>query len=345
MSRLYFRVFLAESHGLLAAAPLGGLSALAARSRTRSRQDRRDLPADRRELGIRQPEFPGRRHRRRSGQRPRRRQGSQDRAVQGRRQQSAKPRSARPIGWRPVKASRIFVGSSTSAVGMVASQEAERNGAFYWEGMAVANSYTERGFKYAFRMGLSAAGLGQPAPLYVAEVLAPLLKIEPKAIKVAVIAEDSAFGVDVSKAAIDQAEKLGIKVGLRELYSAKTTDLSPLVLKLRSLDSGRHHRHPVHQRRHPAAASDEGDELLRRRRSSAPAPATRRCRLPKRSARTSTASSRRRSRWKPIPLRSPRSARRDREEFVKRYQAKYNVDARGAGIARLCRRHGADRAT
>ncbi|MFX6743244.1 hypothetical protein ABTH23_19320, partial [Acinetobacter baumannii] len=62
----------------------------------------------------------------------------------------------------------IFVGSSTSAAGMVASQEAERNGGFYWEGMAVANSYTERGFKHAFRMGLSAAGLGQPAPLYAA---------------------------------------------------------------------------------------------------------------------------------------------------------------------------------
>lgn len=131
---------------------------------------------------------------------------------------------------------RIFVGSSTSAVGMVASQEAERNGAFYWEGMAVANSYTERNFKHVFRMGLSAAGLGQPAPQYVAEVLAPLMKIDPKAIKAAVIAEDSAFGVDVSSAAIAQAEKLGIKVAMRELYSAKTTDLSSLVLKLRSLN-------------------------------------------------------------------------------------------------------------
>uniref|UniRef100_UPI001C09F4BA hypothetical protein n=1 Tax=Acinetobacter baumannii TaxID=470 RepID=UPI001C09F4BA len=70
-----------------------------------------------------------------------------------------------------------------------------------------ANSYTERGFKHAFRMGLSASGLGQPAPLYTAEVLAPLLKTEPKNLKVAVVAEDSAFGVDVSKAAIEQAEK------------------------------------------------------------------------------------------------------------------------------------------
>ncbi|MBN8988737.1 MAG: ABC transporter substrate-binding protein [Rhizobiales bacterium] len=131
---------------------------------------------------------------------------------------------------------RIFVGSSTSAVGMVASQEAERNGAFYWEGMAVANNYTERDFKNVFRMGLSAAGLGEPAPLYAAEVLAPMLKIDSKNLKVAVVAEDSAFGVDVSRAVIAQAEKLGIKIGLRELYSAKTTDLSPLVLKLRSLD-------------------------------------------------------------------------------------------------------------
>lgn len=131
---------------------------------------------------------------------------------------------------------KIFVGSSTSAVGMVASQEAERNGAFYWEGMAVANSYTEREFKNVFRVGLSAAGLGRPAPLYVAEVLAPLLKIDVKAMKIAVLAEDSAFGVDVSKAALDQAKVLGINVLLHELYSAKSTDLSPLVLKLKSLN-------------------------------------------------------------------------------------------------------------
>ena len=130
---------------------------------------------------------------------------------------------------------KIFVGSSTSAAGMVASQEAERNGSFYWEGMAVANGYSERGFKHAFRVGLSASGLGQPAPLFAAEVVAPILKIDPKNLKVAVIAEDSAFGTDVSKAAVEQAEKLGIKIVLKELYSAKTTDLSPLILKLRSL--------------------------------------------------------------------------------------------------------------
>lgn len=130
---------------------------------------------------------------------------------------------------------KIFTGSSTSAAGMVGSQEAERNGGFYWEGMAVANGYSERGFKHAFRVGLSASGLGQPAPLYAAEVVAPILKIDPKNLKVAVVAEDSAFGTDVSKAAIDQAEKLGIRIGLKELYSARTTDLSPLVLKLRSM--------------------------------------------------------------------------------------------------------------
>lgn len=130
---------------------------------------------------------------------------------------------------------RIFTGSSTSAVGMVASQEAERNGSFYWEGMAVANGFTERGFKNVFRVGLNAGGLGQPAPLYLAEALAEKLKKAPEDIRIAVVAEDSAFGVDVSTAAIAEAKKHGITVGLHELYSAKTTDLSPLVLKLRSL--------------------------------------------------------------------------------------------------------------
>ena len=46
---------------------------------------------------------------------------------------------------------KIFVGSSTSAAGMVASQEAERNGGFYWEGMAVANGYSLRPQRPAVR--------------------------------------------------------------------------------------------------------------------------------------------------------------------------------------------------
>lgn len=219
---------------------------------------------------------------------------------------------------------RIFVGSSTSAVGMVASQEAERNGAFYWEGMAVANSFTERGFKNVFRVGLNAGGLGQPASLYAGEVLAGMLKKAPKDMKVAIIAEDSAFGVDVSNAAVAEAKRLGLPVGLHELYSAKTTDLSPLVLKLRSLapdtiiatqfinDAVLLQRQMKEMRYRPPAfigtsagystlsfADAIGDDVNGIFSSSYPTDAN--------------------------PASLTESARTDRAEFLKRYEAKYKV--------------------
>jgi branched-chain amino acid transport system substrate-binding protein len=219
---------------------------------------------------------------------------------------------------------KIFTGSSTSAVGMVASQEAERNGAFYWEGMAVANNFTERGFKNVFRVGLAAGGLGRPAPLYVAEGLSSILKKAPKDIRVAVIAEDSAFGVDVSAAAVEEAKSRGISVVLHELYSAKTTDLSPLVLKLRSIapdaivatqfinDAVLLQRQMKEMRYRPPVflgtsaghstlsfAEAIGDDVNGIFSSSYPTDAN--------------------------PAALSEVARKDREEFLKRYEAKYKV--------------------
>ncbi len=41
---------------------------------------------------------------------------------------------------------RILLGSTSSAIAIPATQEAEKNKVIYWEGMAVANDVTTRGF-------------------------------------------------------------------------------------------------------------------------------------------------------------------------------------------------------
>jgi branched-chain amino acid transport system substrate-binding protein len=53
--------------------------------------------------------------------------------------------------------------------------------------------------------------------------------------KIAVIHEDSAFGSGVADAFMKRAGELGLKVVLREPYSAKRVDLAPLVLKLKGV--------------------------------------------------------------------------------------------------------------
>jgi branched-chain amino acid transport system substrate-binding protein len=119
---------------------------------------------------------------------------------------------------------------------MVATQEAERNGAFYWEGMAVANDVTNRGFENTFRFGMNASGLGLPAAKYTAHVLPEKLGVPLDGLKVAILAEDSGFGTDVSAVADAYVTEQGAKVVMHESYSAKSTDLSPVILKMRSVN-------------------------------------------------------------------------------------------------------------
>src|SRR5262249_11841728 len=56
---------------------------------------------------------------------------------------------------------------------------------------------------------------------------------EPKDLRVAIIHEDGAYGVDVAKGNDVGAKKAGFNVVLREGYSATAPDLSALVTKLK----------------------------------------------------------------------------------------------------------------
>jgi ABC-type branched-subunit amino acid transport system substrate-binding protein len=56
---------------------------------------------------------------------------------------------------------------------------------------------------------------------------------EPKDLRVAIIHEDGAYGVDVSKGNVAGAKKAGFNVVLKEGYSATAPDLSALVTKLK----------------------------------------------------------------------------------------------------------------
>src|SRR5438876_7882888 len=56
---------------------------------------------------------------------------------------------------------------------------------------------------------------------------------EPKDLRVAIIHEDGAYGVDVSKGNEEGAKKAGFNIVLKEGYSATAPDLSALVTKLK----------------------------------------------------------------------------------------------------------------
>ena len=130
---------------------------------------------------------------------------------------------------------KLVIGSYSSAIAFAASAVAERNRIIFWENHGVADTIARRGFKYLFKSNVNATGTGGGAAVWAATYLSRTLNIAPKDMKVAVVWEDGTYGASVGKAAFTKATELGMKVVANEGYSAKSPDLSPLVLKLKEL--------------------------------------------------------------------------------------------------------------
>jgi len=125
---------------------------------------------------------------------------------------------------------KVVFGTYSSSLSYAASEVAERNKIIYWEQGGIADNITARGFKYLFRTIPRAGDFGVMAANFVNEVVAPTLKIDPKKIKVGIMFEDSLYGTSVGNAAAKRAKELGLDVVATESYSAKTVDLSSIVM-------------------------------------------------------------------------------------------------------------------
>jgi len=130
---------------------------------------------------------------------------------------------------------KLVVGSYSSAIAYAASAVAERSRIIFWENHGVADTITRRNFQYLFKSNVNATGTGGGAALWAGTYLSKALKIAPKDMKVAVAWEDGTYGASVGKAQFTKAKELGLNVLANEGYSAKSPDLSPLILKLKEL--------------------------------------------------------------------------------------------------------------
>ena len=128
--------------------------------------------------------------------------------------------------------SAIF-GSYASGVSSAGSQVTELAGVPYFELGAVADSITGRGFKYLFRSNATAKNFAERSIEGVVKVVAPQWKVDPKALKIAIIYEDGPYGTLLSGFQKEEAKKLGLNVVEALGYSAKSVDLSSLVLRLK----------------------------------------------------------------------------------------------------------------
>src|SRR6266567_5677612 len=90
-----------------------------------------------------------------------------------------------------------------------------------------------RNFKHVFRAQPSGRQIGLMSMDFIAQNAKAKLGKEPKDLRVAIIHEDGAYGIDVSKGNEEGAKKAGFNVVLREGYAATTPDLSAMVTKLK----------------------------------------------------------------------------------------------------------------
>ncbi len=105
---------------------------------------------------------------------------------------------------------------------------------FMWITTCISSAVLEnRNLKYIFRIQPSGRQFGLMSMDFIEKNAKAKLGKDPKDLRVAIIHEDGAYGIDVSKGNEEGAKKAGFNVVLREGYAATAPDLSAMVTKLK----------------------------------------------------------------------------------------------------------------
>jgi len=128
----------------------------------------------------------------------------------------------------------MLLGFYSSAQCVPAAARVEQLKKFMWITTCISSAVLEnRHLKYVFRSQPSGRQFGLMSTDFIAQNAKAKMGKEPKDLRVAIIHEDGAYGVDVSKGNEEGAKKAGFNIVLKEGYAATAPDLSPLVTKLK----------------------------------------------------------------------------------------------------------------
>jgi len=128
----------------------------------------------------------------------------------------------------------MLLGFYSSAECVPVAARVEQLKKFMWITTCISSAVLEnRNLKYVFRPQPSGRQFGLMSMDFLAKNAKAKLGKDPKDIRVAIIHEDGAYGVDVSKGNEQGAKQAGFPIVLKEGYAATAPDLSPLVTKLK----------------------------------------------------------------------------------------------------------------
>ena len=128
----------------------------------------------------------------------------------------------------------MLLGFYSSAQCVPTAAKVEQLKKFMWITTCISSAVLEnRHLHYVFRPQVSGNLYGVAATDMIAHYAKSKLGKDPKDLRVAIVHEDGAYGVDVGKGDAAGSKKHGFKVVLNEGYSITAPDLSSLVTKLK----------------------------------------------------------------------------------------------------------------
>ena len=128
----------------------------------------------------------------------------------------------------------MVLGFFSSAQCVPVAARVEQLKKFMWMTTCISSAvFNDKGYKYVFRPQASGDQFGMMTMDFIAQNAKAKFGKEPSELRVAIIHEDGAYGVDVSKGNEAGAKKAGFNVVMKEGYSATAPDLSALVTKLK----------------------------------------------------------------------------------------------------------------
>src|SRR5712672_2733009 len=128
----------------------------------------------------------------------------------------------------------MLMGFFSSAQCVPVSARVEQLKKFMWITTCISSGvFDGKNYKYVFRPQAAGDQYGMMTTDFIAQNSQSKFGKEPKDLRVAIIHEDGAYGVDVAKGNVAGAKKAGFNIVLKEGYSATAPDLSALVTKLK----------------------------------------------------------------------------------------------------------------
>ena len=128
----------------------------------------------------------------------------------------------------------MLLGFFSSAQCVPVAARVEQLKKFMWITTCISSAVlADKNYKYVFRPQAAGDQFGLMTMDFIAQNSLSKFGKEPKDLRVAIIHEDGAYGVDVAKGNEAGAKKAGFNVVLKEGYSATAPDLSALVTKLK----------------------------------------------------------------------------------------------------------------